>query len=101
MNQMICNYCPVVTNGKKAIAKVTVEEYGSKATGRRFYNLRGIKIDLAGGAPDTRVSYDTMPNTRPINSISDLFALVKQYDAEFSPKPVNNQFCVQSKALRY
>ena len=37
------------------------------------------KKDLAGGIPDTKVSYDTMPDTRPINSISDLFSFVKRY----------------------
>ena len=83
-------YAPVTYNGQQYIAKVTVEEYGAKAEGRRFYNLRGIKIDLAGGIPDANTSYDTVPDTRSINSISDLHRFVKQFDKEFSPKPVNS-----------
>ena len=78
-------YAPVTYAGELYIAKVTVEEYGSAEHGKRFYNLRGIKIDPAGGAPDANASYDTVPDTGSIHSISDLFALVKKYDDSFKP----------------
>ena len=42
-------YAPVTYAGELYIAKVTVEEYGSAEHGKRFYNLRGIKIDPVGG----------------------------------------------------
>lgn len=83
-------YALVNYNGVPYIAKVTVEEYGAgEEAHRRFYNLRGIKIEPVGGAPDAYTSYDTMPDTDSMISISDLYALVKTYDKKFSPKPVN------------
>lgn len=83
-------YALVNYNGVPYIAKVTVEEYGAgEESHRRFYNLRGIKIEPVGGAPDAYTSYGTMPDTDSMVSISDLYALVKTYDKKFSPKPVN------------
>ena len=83
-------YAFVDYNGAPYIAKVTVEEYGSSENaGRRFYNLRGIKIEPVGGAPDANASYGTVPDTDSTVSISDLYALVKQYDKDFSSKPAN------------
>ncbi len=82
-------YAPVTYDGQQYIAKISVEEYGARNQGRRFYNLRGIKIDPAGGAPDGMPSYGTVPDAKSMISISDLFALVKQYDKEFQPKPAN------------
>ena len=76
-------YAPVDFNGDLYVAKVTVEEYGAGDSSRRFYNLRGIKIDPAGGAPDVRTSYDTMPDARSTYSISDLYSLVKSNDKDF------------------
>lgn len=76
-------YAPVDFNGNLYVAKVTVEEYGAGDSSRRFYNLRGIKIDPAGGAPDVRTSYDTMPDARSTYSISDLYSLVKSNDKDF------------------
>ena len=83
-------YAYVEYDGKPYIAKVSVEEYGTNENvGKRFYNLRGIKIEPVGGAPNTNVSYGTVPNTDSTISISDLYALVKQYDKDFKPKAVN------------
>ena len=80
-------YSPVIFNNDLYIAKVTVEEYGAENGGRRFYNLKGIKIDPAGGTPNVKTSYGTMPDTRSEYSISDLYALVKGYDKDFKPQP--------------
>ena len=80
-------YSPVIFNNDLYIAKVTVEEYGAENGGRRFYNLKGIKIDPAGGTPNVKTSYGTMPDTRSEYSISDLYALVKSYDKDFKSQP--------------
>lgn len=80
-------YSPVIFNNDLYIAKVTVEEYGAENGGRRFYNLKGIKIDPAGGTPNVKTSYGTMPDTRSEYSISDLYALVKSYDKNFKSQP--------------
>ena len=80
-------YSPVIFNNDLYIAKVTVEEYGAENGGRRFYNLKGIKIDHAGGTPDVKTSYGTMPDARSEYSISDLYALVKGYDKDFKSQP--------------
>ncbi len=82
-------YAPVDFNGDLYVAKVTVEEYGTGDSSRRFYNLRGIKIDPVGGAPDARTSYDTMPDTRSTYSISDLYSLVKSNDKDFKENPAS------------
>lgn len=65
------------------------EEYEITKQGKRFYNLRGIKIDPAGGIPDALTSYDTVPVTRSTISVSGLFALVKEYDNEYILKFIN------------
>ncbi len=80
-------YSPVIFNNDLYIAKVTVEEYGAENGGRRFYNLKGIKIDPAGGTPNVKTSYGTMPDARSEYSISDLYALVKSYDKDFKSQP--------------
>lgn len=77
----------MIFNNDLYIAKVTVEEYGAENGGRRFYNLKGIKIDPAGGTPNVKTSYGTMPDTRSEYSISDLYALVKCYDKDFKSQP--------------
>lgn len=77
----------MIFNNDLYIAKVTVEEYGAENGGRRFYNLKGIKIDPAGGTPDAKTSYGTMPDARSEYSISDLYALVKGYDKDFKSQP--------------
>lgn len=82
-------YAPVDFNGDLYVAKVTVEEYGAGDSSKRFYNLRGIKIDPAGGTPDAKTSYGTMPDTRSTYSISDLYSLVKSNDKNFKEKPAS------------
>lgn len=82
-------YAPVDFNGELYVAKVTVEEYGAGDSFKRFYNLRGIKIDPAGGTPDAKTSYGTMPDTRSTYSISDLYSLVKSNDKDFKENPAS------------
>lgn len=77
----------MIFNNDLYIAKVTVEEYGAENGGRRFYNLKGIKIDPAGGTPDAKTSYGTMPDARSEYSVSDLYALVKSHDKDFKSQP--------------
>ena len=77
----------MIFNNDLYIAKVTVEEYGAENGGRRFYNLKGIKIDPAGDTPDAKTSYGTMPDARSEYSVSDLYALVKGYDKDFKSQP--------------
>ncbi|MBR5231827.1 MAG: hypothetical protein IKW00_06240 [Clostridia bacterium] len=76
-------YALVYCNEKPYVAKVTVEEYGiGTKNEKRFYNLRAIKISPAGGAPDFKKSYDTMPYTKDGLTVADLFEIVKKYDPE-------------------
>ena len=86
-------YCPITYRGEIYIAKVTVEEYLIAEDGkvkRRGYNLRAIKIEAVNGSlTDTRSATAPVVESASIDSISDLHALVKRYDKEFSPKPVN------------
>ena len=83
-------YSPVSYDGKMYIAKIAVEEYGyGNASGRRFYNLRGIEMTPAAGTPEASASYGTMASQESIDSIADLFSAVKRYDKDFSPKAVN------------
>ena len=86
-------YCPITYRGEIYIAKVTVEEYLNAEDGkvkRRGYNLRAIKIEAVNGSlTDTRSATAPVVESASIDSISDLHALVKRYDKEFSPKSVN------------
>ena len=103
-------YAFVDYNDTPYIAKITVEEYGVNESARRFYNLRGIKIEPIGGAPDVKTSYGTMPvidSTTSIanspngilsvsegltdgksatanNTIAALYNFVKRFDKDFS-----------------
>ena len=84
-------YAFVDYNGAPYIVKVKVEEYrASESADRGFYNLCGIKIEPAGGAPDANVSYGTMPDTDSAISISGLYSLVKQFDKDFHPGKTGN-----------
>lgn len=82
-------YAPVDFNGDLYVAKVTVEEYGAGDSSKRFYNLRGIKIDPAGGTPGAKTSYGTMPDTRSTYSISDLYSLVKSNGKNYKENPAS------------
>ena len=76
----------MIFNNDLYIAKVTVEEYGAENGGRRFYNLKGIKIEPAGGQLGI-TSSSSRPDTDSTISVSDLYALVKGYDKDFKSQP--------------
>lgn len=76
----------MIFNNDLYIAKVTVEEYGAENGGRRFYNLKTIKIEPAGGQLGI-TSTSSRPDTDSTISISDLYALVKGYDKDFKSQP--------------
>lgn len=84
-------YTPITYDGKPYIAVSTVEEYYNETNGsvsRRAYNLRAIKIEPAGGQLGISSS-SSRPDTSSTISISDLYALVKQYDKDFKSKAAN------------
>lgn len=82
-------YTPIQYDGKSYIAKTTVEEFYNETinnVSRRAYNLKAIKIELAGGQLGNNSS-SSRPDTSSINSISDLYEFVKTFDKEFTPAP--------------
>ena len=76
----------MIFNNDLYIAKVTVEEYGAENGGRRFYNLKTIKIEPADGRLE-KISTSPMSDTDSTISISDLHVLVKVYDKDFKSQP--------------
>ena len=76
----------MIFNNNLYIAKVKVEEYGAENGGRRFYNLKTIKIESADGRLE-KISTSPMSGTDSTISISDLYALVKGYDKDFKSQP--------------
>lgn len=85
-------YSVCTINGKPNIVKLGVDELNANSGAiRRAYNVNNIEISPiavsqvykpAGTIGDDGENLSTI-------SIADLFAFVKQYDKEFSPKPVN------------
>lgn len=87
--------------GYPALLKLRVEElyyHGNSGTGtlRRNYILQNIEEELV--SESNRLSRPNHSETNSsMNSISDLFKLVKNYDAEFTPKPVNEALIENGK----
>ncbi len=80
-------YTLVSYDQKPYIAKITVEEFyneTSKDVSKRAYNLKAIKIEPAGGQIGNNSS-SSIPDTDSMISVSNLYALVKQYDKDFTP----------------
>ena len=73
---------------KTYISKLSVEEYGNgNDTGKRFYNLREIKISPALGRLGTdNGTASTMRISGDSYTVSQLFNLVKASDKNFSPR---------------
>ncbi len=95
-------YTIITYDSKPYIAKITVEEYYNetiKDVSKRAYNLKAIKIEPTGGQLGNDSS-SSVPDISSIKSISDLFALVKQYDKEFSPKTSNPLLLDENKEPR-
>ena len=85
-------YSVISIDGKMHIAKMSVDESyqpGSDDTNKKFYHVRAIKIEEVPSVGIGESHTPIMEGTPSINSISDLFSLVKQYDSEFKPKLVN------------
>lgn len=85
-------YSVIAIDGKMHIAKMSVDESyqpGSDDTNKKFYHVRAIKIEEVPSVGIGKSHTPIMEGTPSINSISDLFSLVKQYDSEFKPKPVH------------
>ncbi|MBR5231379.1 MAG: hypothetical protein IKW00_03930 [Clostridia bacterium] len=73
-------YTLVYYNGKPWVAKVTVEEYGfGKENGKRFYNLRAIKISPAANTPAFEKAYGAGAYSGDDLTVADLFELVKKH----------------------
>lgn len=75
------------------IAKLAVEESylpGQNKTHKKFYHVRAIKIEPVSSVEIGKSHTSIMENTDSNISISDLFKIVKQYDKDFNPKPVNS-----------
>ncbi|MBQ2718568.1 MAG: hypothetical protein IJF73_00705 [Clostridia bacterium] len=84
-------YTPVSINGAPFIAKLSVEEYDliSKS---RAYNLQRIEMSALSRAQYSQIITENRGKyayNADALSVAQLFAFVKQYDKEFSPKPVN------------
>lgn len=80
-------YTIIQYNGRKYIAKTTVEEYYNETINdisRRAYNLKAIKIEPVGGQLGENSS-SSIPDTSSMISISDLYEIVKSFDKDFSP----------------
>lgn len=84
------------SNAGTGLYKITIEEYfqsKSETNKKRFHNLKYIEkvadVPADALASNTRSGGSTMGSSTTKYNISDLFALVKQYDKEFNPKSVN------------
>ncbi len=86
-------YTPIKYNGDLYIAKIAVEEYLNVGDGKikhRGYNLKAIKIEAVNGSlANTESATASVVETASVNSVAELHTLVKKWDVEFHPKPVN------------
>ena len=72
------------------IVKLKVDEFkAEKNPTKRFYNLNNIEIPSAGieGSTPLTGTDGNESEISDINTVSDLFSLVKTYDKDFKPKP--------------
>ena len=86
-------------DGKQYLVKLTVDELNSDSTTRRAYNVNDIKISPVAVSQVYKPA-DTTDDSGDLFStisISDLFNLVKNYDAEFKPKHVNKALIENGK----
>lgn len=83
-------------NGQYFIVKLKVDELETYSGSiRRAYNLNKIEISPVAVSQVYKPADTTDDNSNyivTINTVADLFALVKKYDSEFNPKPVNKDF---------
>ena len=91
-------YAPIIYNGKPYIAKISVEEFfdeGTETVKRKGYHLAAIKIEAAGGRYIDFSTISPRSDTASIDSISDLYSLVKSFDKDFSAAPEANPFMLE------
>ncbi len=72
------------------IVKLKVDEFkDEKNPTKRFYNLNDIEIPSVGieGSTPLTGTDGNKSEISDINTVSDLFSLVKTYDKDFKPKP--------------
>ena len=85
-------YAPVDIDGKRYIAKLSVDESympNQSETNKKFYHVRAIKIETAPSVEIGKSHTSIMESAISTVSISDLFKIVKQNDSEFHPHPAN------------
>ena len=86
-------YSLATVDGQSYLVKLSVDELESRSgTIRRAYNVDDIQISPVAVTQVYKPAVttgDMEGNVPPTHSISDLHAIVKQYDKEFSPKPVS------------
>lgn len=80
-------YTPITYDGRNYIAKIAIEEFyneGTQRIQRRAYQLQSIKIEPVGGSYVENSTTTPRSDTGSIRNVSDLYALVKQYDKDFT-----------------
>lgn len=80
-------YTPITYDGRNYIAKIAIEEFyneGTQRIQRRAYQLQSIKIEPVGGSYVENSTTTPRSDTSSIRNVSDLYALVKQYDKDFT-----------------
>lgn len=73
-------YTSIEYDGRKYIAKISVEEFydmGTNSIKKKVYHLRTIKIEPADGRSEGNPSTTPRSDTNSIKSVSDLFTFVK------------------------
>ena len=87
-------YSLAQVNGKPYMVRLAVDELNSPTTVRRAYNVENIEISPVAVSQVYKPAGTTSDNGEKLStvSISDLFDIVKQYDKNFSPKPVSPEF---------
>ena len=84
-------YTPISVNGAPFIAKLSIEEYD--LTGKkRAYNIQRIELSEVSRAQYSQLIEENRGKfayTSDALSVAQLFNLVKTYDTEFEPTPVN------------
>lgn len=96
-------YCIAKINNEFYLVKLTVDELNTESTSRRAYNLNDIKISSVAVSQVYKpagTTDDSGDNLSAI-SISDLFALVKQYDEDYKPKPVHDLLIDKGKPRKF
>ncbi len=88
-------YAIANVGGKDYLVKLSVDELNSSDNPiRRAYNVNSIKIAPIAGSQVYEPAFTTDATGESISniSISNLFEIVKKYDDEFKPNPVNPAF---------